>query len=130
MADIIKSAFGLLEQSIDIFPHALRLLADVANVQDVSFVVNACRSRDEDLATVTIVNACAPFKTDAIFIGGVQMSWRVKMLHLFIVVNAHDCIVVELHQCFGVGVAAADARARNEMCLWCEVLRVEFLVAC
>ena len=58
------------------------------------------------------------------------MGWRVEVFHLFFGVNANDGIVVELHQYFGVGVAAADARARNEMCLWCEVLRVEFLVAC
>lgn len=104
LADIIKSAFGLLEQGIDIFPHALRLLADVADVQDVSFVVNACRSGDEDLATVAVVNTRASFKTDAIFIGGVQVGWRVEVFHLFFGVNANDGIVVELHQYFGLAL--------------------------
>ena len=100
MVGEIHLGFG--QKRIEIFPHAVGLAHDVADVHHLSFVVDRGRAADERMRTIAVFDHRAPLERHAVFDGGIEVGEGVQVA-LLAGRQAFHRISAELHERTRVG---------------------------
>ncbi len=108
--DVVEGHVGFGEEGFDVFPHAMGLLAYVADVEDLALVVDAGGAGDEGVGAIAVFDADAAFEGDAVLVGGVEVGGGVEVVLLLLAVGgACDGVGAHLYDGVGVGGEALDA---------------------
>ena len=119
----------LVEEDGDVLNHPVSLFSDIAGMENFPFIVYARRTGDEHVLSVAIGNGRAPFESNTVFVGRVEVRTTVKILYLARYEALHG-VSIHFHQDLGRGVPSLDARAGNIMGFLRQILRGEDLLAC
>ena len=83
LSQILFTGFGFGQQGLYVFQHSVDLSLNIAGSHDVSAMVDAGRTRKENMAAVAVFDADSPFESDSVFIRGIQMGAGIEDLLLF-----------------------------------------------
>ena len=103
---------GFGQKRIDVFPHAVGLAHDVADVHHLSFVVDRSRAADEHMRTIAVFDHGAALESHPIFDGGIEVCEGIQVA-LLPGRQAFHRISAELHERTRVGRQTTDAGRRN-----------------
>lgn len=103
---------GFSQKRIDVFPHAVGLAHDVADVHHLSFVVDRGRAADEGLCAIAIFDHRAALERHPIFDGGIKVREGIQVA-LLPGLQAFHRIAAELHERTRVGRQTTNARRGN-----------------
>ena len=109
MGHIVVGTISLLQQRLYILPKAVCLTLYILGEHDFALVVNARRTRDEDVGAVTIVHTRASLEADTIVAGAVQVRRSIEMVYLF-GLDTGNAVVVHLRQDVRILLASTNTR--------------------
>lgn len=128
VAEVGRRGAGLPEEGLDVFKGAVELAVDVADVEDLTALIDAGGAGDDDVLAVAVGNGCAAFKSYAVGVGCAELLGGTEMTDLCRL-EAGDGVGVEGESGFGRQAGGFDARAGDVVGLGREAVLFEELAA-